>query len=157
MAKEIERKFLLNLQKWKPIGKKVFIRQGYLSDDPERIVRVRISEKDGFLTIKDLSQGIIRNEYNYSIPLVDAEELLKLSISTPVEKFRYNVMKEEKLWEVDEFLGENRGLFLAEVELILEDENIDLPEWVGKEVSEDNRYYNSYLSKHPFSKWKIIS
>ncbi|MBN1820574.1 MAG: CYTH domain-containing protein [Prolixibacteraceae bacterium] len=155
MGKEIERKFLVNIRKWKPEVEKVFIRQGYLCNDPERTVRIRIVENEAFLTIKGISKGITRNEFNYPIPVFEAEELIKLSLNIPIEKYRYKILFKEKLWEVDEFTGENKGLFLAEIELESEDEQIEIPPWIDKEVSEDKRYFNSYLSQNPISGWDI--
>lgn len=155
MGQEIERKFLVDIQKWECKGKKVFIQQSYLSDDPARTVRVRISGDKAILTIKGETEGISRKEFNYQIEVADAIELMKLTKGKPIEKFRYNINHKGKLWEVDEFLGENKGLFLAEIELDSEDENFERPPWIGKEVSEDKRYFNSYISQNPFNRWNM--
>lgn len=154
MAKEIERKFLVNPQKFQHPAEKKLFRQGYLFDDPERTVRIRISGESATLTIKGKVTGITRDEFIYPVPVADAEELLKLSKNSVIEKVRYYVRAGGKLWEVDEFLGENEGLLMAEVELSSETEKIILPDWVEKEVSDDQRFYNSYLSKFPFKSWK---
>jgi adenylate cyclase len=154
MAKEIERKFLVNPQKFQHPAEKKLVKQGYLSDDPERTVRIRISGESATLTIKGKATIITRDEFNYSITKADAEELLKLSKNSVIEKVRYYARFEGKLWEVDEFSGENEGLLMAEVELSSETEPIILPDWVEKEVSNDHRFFNSYLSKFPYKSWK---
>ena len=154
MAKEIERKFLVIPDKWKQPGEKVFIKQAFLSENPDRSVRVRISGKKAFLTIKGGQKGMTRDEFNYPVPLPDAEELMGLAVNSVVEKFRYRINYGNKVWEVDEFTGVNQGLILAEVELVSESEKIQLPDWAGKEVTGDQRYYNLYLAKFPFGSWQ---
>ncbi len=154
MAEEIERKFLIDRTKWIPGSTKRFICQGYLQDDPERTIRIRISDDLACLTIKGKLSGITRKEFSYPVPVDEARELLKLIKHKPIEKTRYLVYYANKCWEVDEFLGINEGLFLAEVELTSPDEVIELPPWVGKEVSGDPRFYNAYLSSHPYTLWK---
>jgi adenylate cyclase len=153
MATEIERKFLVNKGLWQPIAKGKKIAQGYLQHDVNKVVRVRIIGEQGFLTIKGKNDGISRLEFEYEIPLVDAQELLLLCNKGVIEKTRYEVSFEGFLWEVDEFEGENGGLLLAEVELASISENPDLPHWIKEEVSNDKRYFNSYLSVNPFKSW----
>ncbi|MFA7361703.1 MAG: CYTH domain-containing protein [Candidatus Kapaibacterium sp.] len=155
MGKEIERKFLVNPKLWesaeKPAG--VFYRQGYILAEPGKTVRVRIAGNAGFLTIKGAAEGISRDEFEYEIPLKDAEEMLDKLCGSEVVKKRYKVFYGGKLWEVDVFEGGNQGLILAEIELKSEDELFDVPEWIDKEVTGDLRYYNSYLSMYPFKGW----
>ncbi len=150
---EIERKFLIKKNLWKPAGKGVEIKQGYLSVDPGRIVRVRIAGENAYMTIKGKPTGFTRPEFEYEIPKTEAEILLKMCLDFPVEKTRYKEKKDEVTWEIDVFSGENSGLIMAEVELTSEEQKVDLPEWVGEEVSYDYRYYNSWLSGNPYSKW----
>lgn len=153
MAEEIERKFLVTGDGWRAGARGVPYVQGYLSRVPERIVRIRRAGDHAYITIKGVSRGVTRKEFEYNIPVSDAEELLKLCDGPLVEKTRSVVSHAGKKWEVDEFHGENAGLILAEIELSAEDEIFDLPDWVGKEVSDDSRYYNSSLSEHPFRDW----
>ncbi len=127
--------------------------QGYLNRDMERTVRVRIAGEQAFLTIKGASRGAVRAEFEYEIPLEDAEQLLKLSDGPVVEKIRYVLNHKGLIWEVDEFLGENHGLVVAEVELTSESQSFEKPNWVGREVTEDLRYFNSNLAAHPYSTW----
>ena len=150
---EIERKFLVKTEKWKPLDKGTHIKQGYLSVDPERVVRVRVAGEKAFLTIKGKPAGIVRTELEYEIPKNEAEVLLKLCLEFPIEKTRYKERIGNIVWEIDVFEGENKGLVLAEVELANENQEIDLPDWVGEEVSIDSRYYNAWLSQNPYSKW----
>ena len=151
---EIERKFLVNIENWKPVGEGNKIKQGYLSVDPERTVRIRIVGDEAFLTIKGKSHGIKRIELEYKIPINEAKELMKLCLDFPIEKIRYLEEKCGLLWEIDVFEGNNEGLVLAEVELEDEDQQVNLPTWIAKEVSEDFRYFNSWLSQHPFLRWE---
>ena len=157
---EIERKFLiLNTPDFrKEASSKTRIVQAYLNSIPERTVRVRIKGEKGFLTIKgkSSSDGLSRYEWEREIPLFEAEELLKLCEPGAIEKFRYEVKMGNHIFEVDEFTGDNEGLILAEVELQEETEEIQRPIWLGKEVTGDLRYYNSYLSKFPFKEWQNI-
>jgi len=150
---EIERKFLVDTALWKPLVNGSKIKQGYLSVDPERVVRVRIADEKAFLTIKGKPKGIVRTELEYEIPKNEAEVLIKLCLDFPVEKIRYKEYIGDVVWEIDVFEGENEGLIMAEVELIDENQKVDLPQWIGDEVSFDSRYYNSWLSGNPFSKW----
>ena len=147
MAFEIERKFLVNEKKISAqilkAGEK--ISQGYLCTEPARTVRIRIKGGQGFLTIKSVNVGIVRKEFEYPIPLEDAQELLKLCEPNILEKIRYKVDYKGKIWEVDVFGGRHEGLILAEVELSTADEIVTLPDWIEKEVSNDPQYFNSNL------------
>ncbi len=153
MAKEIERKFLVNQEIWKPKDKGSHIVQGFLCTVPERTVRVRIRDREAWLTIKGKNEGICRAEYDYPIPVADAEELMLLCEPVVIEKRRYLERFEGFLWEIDVFEGENTGLVMAEIELPTAETCFRRPEWVGQEVSDDCRYYNSSLSRHPYRKW----
>ena len=153
---EIERKFLVTSEAFK---KEAFaqnrIAQGYLSSVPEHIVRVRIKGDKGFLTIKGASNetGLSRFEWEKEIPVDEATALLKLCEKGGIDKTRFEVKIGNHIFEVDEFYGENKGLIIAEVELKSETETLKKPVWLGKEVTNDIRYYNSYLSKNPFTNW----
>jgi CYTH domain-containing protein len=154
MGKEIERKFLVKGSEWKAAAKGIVYRQGYLSSLKERVVRVRTIENQGFLTIKGLTRGVSRSEFEYDISVEDANTMLDTICEKPlIEKKRYKVPVGGLVFEVDEFFGENAGLVVAEVELKDEKQKIDLPPWIGAEVSGDPRYFNSNLIAHPFSKW----
>lgn len=154
MGVEIERKFLVSSDAWRTLGEPTLLRQGYLCADPERTVRVRIEGDAGVLTIKSKNEGASRGEWEYPIPLADAEELLDRLCERPlVEKNRRRIAYQGFTWEVDEFLGENAGLVVAEIELPSEDAAFELPDWIGQEVTGERRYYNSSLIKLPFSKW----
>ena len=155
MSIEIERKFLVVSDTWKNhVSGQFQLKQGYLQSAPERTIRIRTSNKEGFITIKGKTEGITRTEYEYPIPFSEALSLLALSENPPIEKVRYLVSHGSLTWEVDVFEGLNSGLVLAEVELQHENQEIDLPDWIGAEVSSDPRFYNSTLSAHPFSTWK---
>lgn len=156
MGVEIERKFLVTNNEWKALAKPVLYKQGYISSDSERIVRVRVAGNKAFLTIKSkpIKGSISRMEYEYEIPLADGEELLTtLCLKPIIEKTRTIVKWEGFNWEIDEFLGVNEGLVVAEIELPTENIPFEKPNWIGKEVSEDKRYSNSNLIQMPFSKW----
>ncbi|HEX8725905.1 MAG TPA: CYTH domain-containing protein [Gemmatimonadaceae bacterium] len=155
MATEIERKFLVQRDAWRAgAGPGVRYRQGYLATYPHPVVRVRVAGERGFLTIKGRSTGIARAEFEFPIPLADAEEMLGTLCTGPIiEKVRYRVPYAGRTWEVDEFAGANAGLVLAEVELPSADAPVELPSWAGREVSGDPRYYNASLAEHPFSEW----
>ena len=153
MALEIERKFLVKDASWKGLIPGVSYRQGYLSRHRERTVRVRTAGERGYLTIKGSSRGAARSEYEYEIPHGEALELLALCEKPIIEKVRYRIAYQGVVWEVDEFGGENRGLVVAEVELATEDQAIQLPPWVGAEVTTEEKYYNSSLVRHPYSQW----
>lgn len=153
---EIERKFLVTSNAFKSDAlRKNHIAQGYLNSEPERTVRVRIKGEKGFLTIKGQSSesGISRFEWEKEISIDEAKELLLLCEKGVIQKTRYEIQMGKHLFEVDEFHGENEGLIMAEVELQSESENFEKPIWLGDEVTQDNRYYNSYLSQHPFKSW----
>jgi adenylate cyclase len=151
---EIERKFLLTGDGWRALGQPVLLRQGYLSSQRERVVRVRIEGGQAMLTIKGQSVGASRGEWEYPIPLQDAGELLDGLCEKPlIEKYRTRVTLGEHVWEIDEFLGANQGLVVAEIELKSEDELFDKPDWVGVEVTDDARYFNSSLIRNPFTSW----
>lgn len=154
MGLEIERKFLLKNTDWrKLVEEENLIKQGYLNSNAERTVRVRVKNSKAFLTIKGKSQNTTRQEFEYEIPLEDAESLLKLCERPLIEKTRFIVKYQGKTWEIDEFEGENKGLTVAEIELSSEDERFQLPDWIGEEVSQDARYFNSSLIKKPFISW----
>lgn len=154
MAIEIERKFLVTGDAWKRAAVGVLYRQGYLSTDKARTVRVRIAGERAFITIKGMAIGIARPEFEYEIPPDDAAAMLDgLCLKPLIEKRRYTLERKGMRWEVDEFLGENLGLVVAEVELDSADQAIELPEWIGLEVTDDARYFNSSLIAHPFSQW----
>ena len=153
MATEIERKFLVQGTQWRnEAGTR--IKQGYLNRDKARTVRVRVRGDQAFLTVKGLTQGASRAEFEYEIPLADAEELLKLSDGPLIEKTRYVVIHDGSKWEVDEFHGDNSDLVVAEIELQSRDEQFSRPPWLGREVTDDDRYYNSRLASHPYRDWR---
>ena len=153
MATEIERKFLVQGTQWRnEAGTR--IKQGYLNRDKARTVRVRVRGDQAFLTVKGLTQGASRAEFEYEIPLADAEELLKLSDGPLIEKTRYVVVHDGSKWEVDEFQGDNSDLVVAEIELQSKDEQFSRPPWLGREVTDDSRYYNSSLASHPYRDWR---
>jgi CYTH domain-containing protein len=150
MATEIERKFLVQGDEWRSLGVGVIYRQGYVANINGRTVRVRVVGEQGYLTIKGPTIGKSRAEFEYKIPVEDAQELLETLCDRPlIEKTRYKINIGDLIWEVDEFWGENQGLILAEVELETEDQNINIPDWIGKEVTSDPRYYNVNLVKNP--------
>ncbi|MFP4547241.1 MAG: CYTH domain-containing protein [Fidelibacterota bacterium] len=152
MGTEIERKFLVKSNDYRKLAKPVKIQQGYLCTDPEKTVRVRVYGKKAFLTIKGKVVNLSRPEFEYKIPVDDALSILKLCKNT-IWKKRYKINYGDHLWEVDEFLRENKGLILAEIELSSADESFIKPSWIGEEVSQDYRYFNSYLATHPFTTW----
>jgi adenylate cyclase len=154
MGIEIEKKYLLENSNWKTEAfKTIKIKQGYLNSEIERTIRVRTSGNEGIITIKGKTVNLTRSEFEYAIPLNDALELLKMCDSPIIEKTRYLIKKGELTWEIDEFSGENEGLIVAEIELTDENQEFDLPEWIGKEVSHDTRYYNSSLISNPYKNW----
>jgi len=158
MAKEIERKFLIDNKEFSRVIKEhsiipYIIAQGYLLNTIEKTIRVRLKGDKGYLTIKGQQEGIERTEFEYSIPAEEAKELLTWCKDGLIEKLRYEYEFEGKLWEIDVFKGNNEGLFVAEVELSSAKEHVKLPHWVTKEVSEESKYTNAALVKHPFSEW----
>ncbi|WP_414577785.1 CYTH domain-containing protein [Anabaena sp. CCY 9402-a] len=154
MAKEIERKFLVKDDSWRQLAEGSLYRQGYISSQGAT-VRIRIVGNQGYLTIKGMTINYSRSEFEYPIPLADAQEMLDtLCVSPLIEKTRYKINLGSLVWEVDDFAGANQGLILAEVELTDEAQQIELPDWIGEEVSGDPKYYNSYLVKHPFCEWE---
>jgi len=154
MGTEIERKFLLQGDAWRSLAPGIRYRQGYLSSAKERTVRIRTAGNAAFLTVKGLVKGATRTEYEYAIPLTDGNDMLDTLAEQPlIEKVRYTIEHGNVIWEVDEFLGENQGLVVAEVELSSEDQPFDKPVWVGEEVTGDPRYFNSSLVAHPYSRW----
>lgn len=156
MSLEIERKFLLKNTDFKQEAyKREYIKQGFLNSDKERTVRIRVKDDFGFLTIKGKStiSGTTRFEWEKEIDKKEAEELFNLCEKGIIEKYRYLVKNDQHIYEVDEFLGENKGLLVAEIELSSENEAFNKPEWIGKEVTGNIKYYNSNLSKFPFIEW----
>lgn len=155
MATEIERKFLVKGDFTTNIKESKTIKQGYLSRIPERTVRVRISNKKGFLTIKGkaYNKGLTRYEFEKEISYQEAIELLEICEEGIIYKTRELIDYKGRTFEVDVFKGENEGLVLAEIELESEEDSFEKPDWLGKEVTGDNRYSNSYLSKKPYTSW----
>jgi len=156
MGKEIERKFMVKEGAWRN-EKGTRYRQGYLNSAKERNVRVRTMEGKAYLTIKGIAIGASRMEFEYEIPLQDADELLEICEKPLIEKIRHKVQEGNFVWEVDEFFRENQGLIVAEVELESEDQEFPKPDWVGEEVTGDARYFNSNLIKNPYTNWSKAS
>lgn len=157
MALEVERKFLVKNEDFKRLAIKSYkIAQGYLSSVPERTVRVRLTDEKGFLTIKggSDSEGITRFEWEKEIESDEAKELLRLCEPGVIIKSRYLVSVGTHVFEVDVFEGENKGLIVAEIELNSEDELFEKPDWLGKEVTGEEKYYNASLSRYPYKDWK---
>ncbi|HVW04386.1 MAG TPA: CYTH domain-containing protein [Vicinamibacterales bacterium] len=156
MATEIERKFLVTGPGWRAVGARgVPFRQGYLSTTADRVVRVRIEGDCAVLTIKGRTTGITRVEFEYPIPLADATTMIGTLCERPiVEKTRYRVLVNGVTWEIDEFHGDNDGLVVAEVELASADQPVTTPPWIGREVSNDPRYFNANLVSHPYREWR---
>ena len=154
MGKEIERKFLVRDDSFRSLAQGTRYRQGYLNSVKERVVRVRTIDDKGFLTIKGITTGATRAEYEYEIPLKEAEAMLDELCEQPlIEKNRYKIAHKGFIWEVDEFFGENQGLIFAEVELESEDQQFDKPEWITDEVTGDPKYFNSNLIQNPYKNW----
>lgn len=155
MAQEIERKFLVNRQLLILPENGQRIVQGYIKTQSRTAVRVRIKGDRGFLTIKGENRGAVRSEFEYEIPLADAEAMLGELCAKPIiDKIRYEIPFGAHLWELDVFTGDKEGLWVAEVELGAECESFEKPVWLGEEVTGDKRYYNSSLIEHPYSTWK---
>jgi adenylate cyclase len=155
MATEIERKFLVRDDSWHAgVTATLDFRQGYLHSNPSIAVRVRSAGNEAFLTIKGAAEGISRREFEYAIPVADAEQMLEHLCRRPlIEKRRHLVPIGAHTWEIDVFYGANAGLVVAEIELGHPDEDFERPGWLGEEVSHDPRYYNARLNEHPFSQW----
>lgn len=154
MAKEIERKFLVKGDVWRELAKGTAYRQGYLSTVKERTVRVRTIDDKGYLTVKGITIGSTRVEYEYEIPAADANEMLDDLCEQPIiEKNRYKIARDGLIWEIDEFGGVNQGLIVAEVELDSEAQGFTKPDWIGDEIADDPRYFNSNLIAHPYTQW----
>ena len=154
MAKEIERKFLVKDDAWRALAQDTHYRQGYLNSVKERTVRIRTINDKAFLTIKGPTIGVTRQEYEYEIPHADCVQMLEHLAEKPIiEKNRYKIPHEGLIWEIDEFLGVNAGLIVAEVELSDENQVFNKPEWIGEEISADPRYFNSNLVKNPYTTW----
>jgi len=157
MPTEIERKYLIPNPSFLTTHQGIEYRQGYLSSSPEdlTIVRVRTAGSKAYLTAKGVITGIVRREYEYSVPLDEANEMLdKLCRPPLIEKMRYEIDYGGNIWEVDVFSGDNQGLVVAEIELESETQVFELPPWVGEEVSHDPRYFNFNLARHPYKDWK---
>lgn len=157
MGIEIEKKFLLANNDWRQqVVKSIKFRQGYLVGSDKASVRVRIQGDQANINIKGATLGIRRQEFEYSIPMEDADELLSTLCDKPlIEKTRNYITSGKHTWEIDEFSGDNQGLIVAEIELSDEAEDFELQDWLGEEVSEDTRYYNSMLIKNPYKNWSI--
>lgn len=156
MAIEIERKFLVRGDGWRSLSVGSIYRQGYITSTPGKTVRVRVVGDRGYLTIKGTTVGYRRSEFEYPIPVEDAEEMLATLCDRPlIEKKRHQISRGDLIWEIDEFFGDNEGLILAEVELLDEGQIFDLPDWIGEEVSHDSRYYNVNLIRNPYRNWSL--
>ncbi len=155
MAIEIERKFLLRNARWRDeVYASQRLSQGYLCRGEDKAIRVRIAGEQAHLNIKTTGDGIHRLEFEYPIPLEDARVLLDEVAARPwIDKTRHLVKRGDHVWEIDEFHGDNEGLVVAEIELAAADEPFERPDWLGEEVSQDRRYYNSSLSERPFNTW----
>lgn len=155
MAKEIERKFIIDISQLGELKSGVEIKQGYISTTDNSTVRIRLSGDKAFLTLKGENTGTARSEFEYEIPVNDANEILAELCSGPIiEKTRYLVEHSAHTWEVDIFRGDNEGLIIAEVEMQSENERVDIPAWVTKEVTCQAKYYNSNILNNPFKNWK---
>ncbi|MGR9051474.1 MAG: CYTH domain-containing protein [Gammaproteobacteria bacterium] len=156
MATEIEHKFLLANDNWRPlVSRSSKYRQGYLSSEPTSSIRVRISDDKAWLNIKSATIGTHRMEFEYEIPIHDADEIITLLCRKPlIEKIRHFVYVDNHLWEIDEFEGENQGLIVAEIELHEVGEPFTRPDWLGAEVTHDLRFYNNNLSRYPYKEWR---
>lgn len=155
MGLEIERKFLVDHEKWERTGKPegTHYRQGYMLNDGQRTIRVRVSDKNAFLNLKSKMSQVSRKEYEYEVPLQDGIEILNAFTTRGTEKIRYRIPFAGKIWEVDVFSGDNDGLIVAEIEFKTEDEQFEKPDWITDEVTYDGRYTNAALSTHPYKDW----
>lgn len=155
MGTETERKFTVKNSGYRKGAKKIFIQQGFLNTNKNRVVRVRIVDQIGYLTIKGITNGINRLEFEYEIPVEEARIMLKTLCKKPIiSKWRYILKQENLTWEIDEFLDENQGLIIAEIELPDDNYPVSLPSWIDKEVSHDQRYYNSNLVQSTYQSWE---
>lgn len=156
MAVEIEHKFLLATPQWREqVSRSVLYKQGYLSAQPTSSIRVRISDNQAWLNIKSATIGTQRHEYEYDIPLSDAQEILDTLCAKPlIEKTRHFVTVGGHVWEIDEFFGDNAGLIVAEIELNAQGDVFTRPDWLGEEVTQDLRYYNNNLARNPYKNWR---
>ena len=155
MSKEIERKFLVKNLDWKSQAKGTLYRQGYLNSEKERTVRVRTIDEKSFITVKGITTGVTRMEFEYEIPFADATQMLDNLVEKPIiEKYRYKLAQDGLVWEIDEFLGDNEGLVVAEVELADAQQALVRPDWLGEEVSSDPRYFNNNLVANPYKNWR---
>ena len=156
MGIEIERKFLVNHEKWKQLSKPVgnTYKQGYILSDEKRTVRIRVTDDAAYITLKGGTSGISRNEFEYTIPVPDGNEILEGFATSSIDKVRYKITYGGNVWEVDVFAGDNDGLIVAEIELDSEDQPFDKPDWVTDEVSDDYLYTNASLSVSPYKLWK---
>ncbi|OOQ61093.1 CYTH domain-containing protein [Mucilaginibacter pedocola] len=159
MAVEIERKFLVDREKWEALGKPQgkLLKQGYILSDDKRTVRIRVTDDAAYLTLKGSTTGISRAEYEYTIPIPDGNEILAGLTVSKIEKVRYEIPYAGNIWEVDVFSGDNDGLIVAEIELDSEEQTFDKPDWVLDEVTDDFRYTNASLSVNPFKNWGGVS
>jgi adenylate cyclase len=155
MPEEIERKFLIDHEKWGKLNKPegTHYRQGYILSNKQQTVRIRVSDKQAFLNMKSKVSEITRKEYEYEIPLDEGIEIFDAFTKRSTEKIRYRIPFAGKTWEVDVFSGDNAGLIVAEIELKSENEAFEKPDWVAAEVTDDGRYSNASLSEHPFKDW----
>jgi adenylate cyclase len=155
MPTEIERKFLVDREKWNSLNKPKgnMYKQGYILNEQKRTVRIRVTPDAAYITLKGASAGISRSEYEYTIPITEGNEILENFATSTVEKIRYNIVFASQLWVVDVFAGDNYGLIVAEIELESEDEPFEKPDWVGAEVSHESRYSNASLSINPYKDW----
>lgn len=157
MGKETERKFLIKNTRFKEnISQKHEMKQGYLSTEPNHVVRIRTLDGKGFITIKGENSGITRSEFEYEIPQQDVLEMMETMCTTLIEKFRYIVYYGGMKWEIDEFFNDNEGLMLAEIELDDEKQDFERPSWLGEEVSNNEKYYNAYLINYPYKTWRTF-
>jgi adenylate cyclase len=155
MAKEIERKFRVHSDAWRAeVERSTLLRQGYLANTARASIRVRLEGERALLSVKSMERGMSRDEYELSLPVADAREMLeRLCEGIPIEKWRHIVVHEGSRWEIDEFLGENAGLVIAELELAHEQAAFARPSWLGAEVTLEERYYNFRLSQKPYRHW----
>ena len=155
MGKEIERKYLVNKDKWAALEKPepTLYRQGYFITKPGKSIRVRVAGNKAYLTIKSDTTSLTRSEFEYEIPKAEAIELLDKLCDAELKKRRYVLLYKNKKWEIDEFLKDNDGLLVAEIELKNEQEKIELPDWIDSEVSGDGKYYNANLVITPYNRW----